>query len=85
MASSFTQRNTSLRTITRNALRFVVMSTGAGGLISSSSTSICGAVIFSHSSMRLESVWRTNAPSHSMMSVTCSERPSAGIVCSIAL
>src|SRR5205085_391316 len=68
-----------LRTNTRNARPLAVTAGGTGSASSRRGSSV-GLRSFSHSSIRLESTWRTSSPSHSMMSCSSSVFASSGTV-----
>ena len=80
-AASSTRRNIALRTSTVNARSLAVSRAGVGGSTSAGSTATTPELSRSHSSSRLESVCRTTAPSHSMMSSSSSVRALSGTVC----
>ena len=79
-AASSTRRNIALRTSTVKARSLAVIAPGAGGSTSGAASRAVGSLSCSHSSSRLESVWRTTAPSHSMMSSSSSVRTLSGTV-----
>jgi hypothetical protein len=74
-----------LPTITRNARSLAVIERGGSGgwpvaAAASARATAWGSVSASHSSSRLESIWRTVSPSHSMMSSSSSVRMRSGTV-----
>ena len=74
-----------LRTITRNARSLPVIGRGgAGGAPAAAAAAAratdSGSVSASHSSSRLESIWRTVSPSHSTMSSNSSVLTRSGTV-----
>ena len=82
-AASCTRRNSSLRTSTRKARRFVSTDGGAGGTTGAVGSST-GLTRLSHSSTSDESTCRTSSPSHAMRSSSSEVCASAGTVCRIA-